>query len=126
MTGETIECDIQYYVAKQTFFRPNRLNNFNAEMHKEMRTAMRALFSVDDHLNSAETLARQFATYSKRRLIMIKLAMVASYESSVDVHLDLERDFRRISRCGKDYCEDVSVFGDKRNHEFKRALIWWH
>jgi len=67
----------------------------------------------------AEQLARHLATRPTRGLGLIKRAMLASNDNSLDAQLDLERDLQRLAGRSDDYREGVSAFMDKREPEFK-------
>lgn len=75
---------------------------------------------ADDELAAmAEQLARHLATRPTRGLGLIKRAMLASNDNSLDAQLDLERDLQRLAGRSDDYREGVSAFMDKREPEFK-------
>ncbi|CAD7850625.1 MAG: 1,2-epoxyphenylacetyl-CoA isomerase (EC 5.3.3.18) [Olavius algarvensis Gamma 3 endosymbiont] len=75
---------------------------------------------ADDELaGTAEQLTRHLATRPTRGLGLIKRAMLASQDNSLDAQLDLERDLQRLAGRSDDYREGVSAFMDKREPEFK-------
>lgn len=75
---------------------------------------------ADDELTStAERMARHLATQPTRGLGLIKRAMLASSENSLDDQLDLERDLQRLAGRSEDYREGVGAFMDKREPVFK-------
>ena len=75
---------------------------------------------ADDELASTtEQMARHLATQPTRGLGLIKRAMLASSDNSLDDQLDLERDLQQLAGRSEDYREGVSAFMDKREPEFK-------
>ncbi len=73
----------------------------------------------DDALErEAEDLLEHFARQPTRGLAHIKQALAASWTSTLDEQLDLERDLQRA--CGRtaDYREGVTAFMEKRKPEF--------
>lgn len=75
---------------------------------------------ADEELAStAEQMARHLATQPTRGLGLIKRAMLASSDNSLDDQLDLERDLQRLAGRSEDYREGVSAFMNKREPEFK-------
>lgn len=75
---------------------------------------------ADDELaGTAEQLTHHLATRPTRGLGLIKRAMLASQDNSLDAQLDLERDLQRLAGRSDDYREGVSAFMDKREPEFK-------
>jgi 2-(1,2-epoxy-1,2-dihydrophenyl)acetyl-CoA isomerase len=75
---------------------------------------------ADEELAStAERMARHLATQPTRGLGLIKRAMLASSDNSLDDQLDLERDLQRLAGRSEDYREGVSAFMNKREPEFK-------
>jgi 2-(1,2-epoxy-1,2-dihydrophenyl)acetyl-CoA isomerase len=69
--------------------------------------------------STAERMARHLATRPTRGLGLIKRAMLASSDNSLDDQLDLERDLQRLAGRSEDYREGVSAFMEKREPEFK-------
>lgn len=75
---------------------------------------------ADEELAStAEQMARHLATQPTRGLGLIKRAMLASSDNSLDDQLDLERDLQRLAGRSEDYREGVGAFMEKREAEFK-------
>ncbi len=75
---------------------------------------------TDEELaNTAEQMARHLATQPTRGLGLIKRAMLASSDNSLDDQLDLERDLQRLAGRSEDYREGVSAFMQKREPVFK-------
>ncbi len=75
---------------------------------------------ADEELAStAEQMAHHLATQPTRGLGLIKRAMLASSDNSLDDQLDLERDLQRLAGRCDDYREGVSAFMNKREPEFK-------
>ncbi|MDH3764137.1 MAG: 2-(1,2-epoxy-1,2-dihydrophenyl)acetyl-CoA isomerase PaaG [Gammaproteobacteria bacterium] len=75
---------------------------------------------ADEELaNTAEQMARHLATQPTRGLGLIKRAMLASSDNSLDDQLDLERDLQRLAGRSEDYREGVGAFMEKRDPEFK-------
>ena len=73
----------------------------------------------DDLASTTEQMARHLATRPTRGLGLIKRAMLASSDNSLDDQLDLERDLQQLAGRSEDYREGVSAFMDKREPEFK-------
>ncbi len=74
----------------------------------------------DDELqDEALRLGRHLATRPTRGLGLIKRAMLASEQNSLDAQLDLERDLQRLAGRSEDYREGVGAFMQKRDPEFK-------
>ena len=73
----------------------------------------------DDLASTTEQMARHLATQPTRGLGLIKRAMLASNDNSLDDQLDLERDLQQLAGRSDDYREGVSAFMDKREPEFK-------
>ncbi len=75
---------------------------------------------ADEELAStAEQMAHHLATQPTRGLGLIKRAMLASSDNSLDDQLDLERDLQRLAGRCDDFREGVSAFMNKREPEFK-------
>ena len=75
---------------------------------------------ADDELaDTAAQMARHLATQPTLGLGLIKRAMLASSDNSLDDQLDLERDLQRLAGRSEDYREGVGAFMDKREPEFK-------
>jgi len=75
---------------------------------------------ADEELAStAEQMARQLATQPTLGLGLIKRALMASSDNSLDDQLDLERDLQRLAGRSDDYREGVGAFMEKREPEFK-------
>ncbi|MCP4335477.1 MAG: 2-(1,2-epoxy-1,2-dihydrophenyl)acetyl-CoA isomerase [Gammaproteobacteria bacterium] len=73
----------------------------------------------EDLASTTERMARHLATQPTRGLGLIKRAMLASSDNSLDDQLDLERDLQRLAGRSEDYREGVSAFMEKREPEFK-------
>ena len=69
--------------------------------------------------STAEQMARHLATQPTLGLGLIKRAMLASSDNSLDQQLDLERDLQRLAGRSEDYREGVGAFMEKREPEFK-------
>jgi len=75
---------------------------------------------ADEELAStAQQMARHLASQPTRGLGLIKRAMLASSDNSLDDQLDLERDLQRLAGRSEDYREGVGAFVNKREPEFK-------
>lgn len=76
---------------------------------------------VDDDRLSEETLAlaHRLATRPGRGAALIKRALNASSENTLDRQLDLERDLQRLAGRTEDYREGVAAFMAKREPRFK-------
>ena len=71
---------------------------------------------VDDAalMDEANAMARHLAAQPTHGLALIKRAMNASFDNSLDSQLDLERDMQRIAGWSEDYREGVAAFLEKR------------
>ncbi|MDR3461861.1 MAG: 2-(1,2-epoxy-1,2-dihydrophenyl)acetyl-CoA isomerase PaaG [Beijerinckiaceae bacterium] len=78
--------------------------------------------AVDDDALAGEAarLAQDLAARSARGLALIKQALNASRDNSLDDQLDLERDLQRIAGRTSEYAESVSAFLEKRTPPFKK------
>lgn len=76
---------------------------------------------VDDDalMEQATALAQHLATQPTRGLALIKRALNASWDNSLEGQLDLERDLQRTAGRTRDYREGVAAFLDKRVPEFR-------
>jgi 2-(1,2-epoxy-1,2-dihydrophenyl)acetyl-CoA isomerase len=73
----------------------------------------------DELLNTAEQVARHLTTRPTLGLGLIKRAMLASSDNTLDAQLDLERDLQRLAGRSEDYREGASAFMNKREPKFK-------
>ena len=67
---------------------------------------------------TCDGLCRHFASQPTGGLAAIKQALLASWEHSLDVHLDFERDLQRQLGRSDDYREGVAAFLAKRKPQF--------
>jgi 2-(1,2-epoxy-1,2-dihydrophenyl)acetyl-CoA isomerase len=70
-------------------------------------------------MDEATALARHLARQPTRGLGLIKRALLASADNSLDAQLDLERDRQREAGRTEDYREGVAAFIAKRPPKFK-------
>jgi 2-(1,2-epoxy-1,2-dihydrophenyl)acetyl-CoA isomerase len=77
---------------------------------------------VDDQdlMGEAHTVAERLAAGSTNALGLMKRALAASPNNSLDAQLDLERDLQREAGKSDDYLEGVRAFLDKRPANFQR------
>jgi len=77
--------------------------------------------AVDDDalMDEAKKLANQFAAGPTYGFGLIKEALHASANNSLDEQLDLERDIQRKAGKSADYAEGVTAFMDKRAPKFE-------
>jgi 2-(1,2-epoxy-1,2-dihydrophenyl)acetyl-CoA isomerase len=74
----------------------------------------------DDRLKEeTEALARELASRPGRGAALIKRAINATGENTLDRQLDLERDLQRLAGRSEDYREGVRAFMEKREPRFK-------
>jgi 2-(1,2-epoxy-1,2-dihydrophenyl)acetyl-CoA isomerase len=75
---------------------------------------------VDDDalMPEAEKLCAQFAAAPTVGLALIKRALDASADNTLDAQLDLERDLQRAASQHPDYAEGVRAFMEKRKPNF--------
>ncbi|MCA8933540.1 MAG: 2-(1,2-epoxy-1,2-dihydrophenyl)acetyl-CoA isomerase [Rhodospirillaceae bacterium] len=73
----------------------------------------------DAVLDETLALARQLAVGPTVAYGLIKQAVQAAADQSLDKHLDLERDYQRIAGRTPDYAEGVSAFLEKRPAKFR-------
>jgi len=76
--------------------------------------------TVDDDalMQEATALCERFARAPTHGLSLIKQALNASADNSLDAQLDLERDFQREASLSPDYMEGVRAFIEKRQPNF--------
>jgi len=75
---------------------------------------------ADEQLKAeAEKLAKHLATQPTYGLSLIKKAIHAAADNSLDDQLILERDLQRLAGRSSDYKEGVQAFMQKRSPEFK-------
>jgi 2-(1,2-epoxy-1,2-dihydrophenyl)acetyl-CoA isomerase len=75
---------------------------------------------VDDDalIDEAKKLCAQFATAPTQGLALIKRALNASADNTLDAQLDLERELQRAASLTPDYAEGVRAFMEKRKPNF--------
>ncbi len=75
---------------------------------------------VDDVALAAEAqkLCEHFAAAPTQGLALIKRALNASADNTLDAQLDLERDLQRAASLTSDYAEGVRAFMEKRKPDF--------
>ena len=75
---------------------------------------------VDDAFLAAEAqkLCEHFASAPTQGLALMKRALNASADNSLDAQLDLERDLQRQAHQTPDYAEGVRAFMEKRKPNF--------
>jgi 2-(1,2-epoxy-1,2-dihydrophenyl)acetyl-CoA isomerase len=75
---------------------------------------------VDDAalMSEATALARQLVRQPTRALGLIKQALNASFDNTLDQQLDLERDLQKIAAGTDDFREGVAAFMEKRPAHF--------
>ena len=78
--------------------------------------------AVDDAelMGEARVTAERLASGPTRAFGLIKRALAASPDNSLDAQLDLERDLQREAGAGDEYVEGVRAFLEKRPANFKR------
>lgn len=76
---------------------------------------------VDDEalIDTGRALAAHFASQPTLGLGLVKKALLASENNTLDAQLDLERDYQRIAGRSDDYREGVAAFLAKRPPVFK-------
>ncbi len=76
---------------------------------------------VDDDqvLSEAQALAARLATQPTKALALIRRALDASFDNTLDAQLDLERDLQLVATRTEDFREGVKAFLEKRPAEFK-------
>ena len=76
---------------------------------------------VDDNqvLSEAQTLASHLATQPTKALALIRRALDASFDNTLDDQLDLERDLQIVATRTDDFREGVEAFLEKRPAQFK-------
>src|SRR5947208_2045485 len=97
-----------------TLNRPEKLNAFNPEMHRELRAALeRAADEAQIRVVILTGAGRAFCAgqdLAERNL---------SPGNSLDAQLELERDLQREAGFSEDYREGVRAFMEKRDPRFK-------
>ncbi len=73
----------------------------------------------DQVMNEARSLAARLATQPTKALSLIRRALDASIDNTLDAQLDLERDLQVIATRTDDFGEGVRAFIEKRPAEFK-------
>ncbi len=74
----------------------------------------------DDKLqDEAMKLVKHFATQPTKGLALMKQALYASQNNSLDEQLNVERDLQKIAGHSRDFREGVSAFIQKRAPQFK-------
>ena len=73
----------------------------------------------DQVMNEARSLAARLATQPTKALSLIRRALDASIDNTLDAQLDLERDLQVIATKTDDFGEGVRAFIEKRPAEFK-------
>ena len=78
--------------------------------------------AVDDEdlMGEARTVVERLAAGATHALGLIKRALAASPNNSLDAQLDLERDLQREAGFGDEFIEGVRAFLDKRQPDFRR------
>jgi 2-(1,2-epoxy-1,2-dihydrophenyl)acetyl-CoA isomerase len=76
--------------------------------------------AVEDEslMHEATRICEHFAQAPTQGLALIKQALAASAANTLDVQLDLERDFQRAASQTPDYAEGVRAFAEKRKANF--------
>lgn len=76
---------------------------------------------VDDAqlLEEAQALTQHLATQPTYGLALIKRALNATWDNSLDAQLDLERDLQRLAGRTDDYREGIAAFMAKREPRFQ-------
>lgn len=77
--------------------------------------------AVDDDrlMPEARSLATQLAVQATRGLALIKRALNATWDNSLDAQLDLERDLQALAGRTRDYREGIAAFMEKRAPNFE-------
>ena len=73
----------------------------------------------DRVLEEARALATRLAAQPTRALALIRQAMDASFDNTLDAQLDLERDLQVVATGTEDFREGVKAFLEKRPARFK-------
>mgnify|MGYP001254470769 CR=1 FL=1 len=73
----------------------------------------------DQVLSEAQALASHLATQPTKALALIRRALDASFDNSLDDQLDLERDLQIVATRTDDFREGVAAFLEKRPAQFK-------
>ena len=78
--------------------------------------------AVDDEdlMGEARTVVERLAAGATHALGLIKRALAASPNNSLDAQLDLERHLQREAGFGDEFIEGVRAFLDKRQPDFRR------
>ena len=91
----------------------------NAEAAQASGMIWRAV-DDEDLMGEARIVAERLAGGATRALGLLKRALAASPNNSLDAQLDLERDLQREAGFGDEFTEGVRAFLDKRPPDFRR------
>jgi 2-(1,2-epoxy-1,2-dihydrophenyl)acetyl-CoA isomerase len=91
----------------------------NAEAAQASGMIWRAV-DDEDLMGEARIVAERLAGGATRALGLLKRALAASPNNSLDAQLNLERDLQREAGFGEEFTEGVRAFLDKRPPDFRR------